>query len=127
MHSPLPNTFTKQSSDDKASFTAAYHKLLELQNTNQLHNSTAHVFDLIQANGTLYSVIDVNEGQTFELDKSKKIYVMCQSAYRSYVATRILVQNGFDAYNYSGGYRLYSSIYNDEVMSKESFPCGMDK
>lgn len=48
-----------------------------------------------------------------ELDKSKKIYVMCQSGLRSYLATRILVQNGFDAYNFTGGYRLYNSIYTE--------------
>ncbi|MBE6131228.1 MAG: CoA-disulfide reductase [Erysipelotrichaceae bacterium] len=48
-----------------------------------------------------------------ELDKSKKIYVMCQSGLRSYLATRILVQNGFDAYNFVGGYRLYNSIYRE--------------
>lgn len=48
-----------------------------------------------------------------ELDKSKKIYVMCQSGLRSYLATRILVQNGFDAYNFVGGYRLYNSIYTE--------------
>ena len=33
---------------------------------------------------------------------------------RSYIATRILVQNGFDAFNFVGGYRLYSSIYSDK-------------
>ena len=49
------------------------------------------------------------------LDKSKKIYVMCQSGLRSYLATRILVQNGFDAYNFIGGYKLYSSIKQDEI------------
>ena len=62
-----------------------------------------------------------------ELDKTKKIYVMCQSGLRSYLATRILVQNGFDAYNFVGGYRLYSSIYKEESLSKECYPCGMDK
>jgi rhodanese-related sulfurtransferase len=39
---------------------------------------------------------------------------MCQSGLRSYLAARILVQNGFDAYNFVGGYRLYSSIVNDK-------------
>ena len=51
---------------------------------------------------------------------------MCQSGLRSYLATRILVQNGFDAYNFVGGYRLYSSIYKEESLSKECYPCGMD-
>ena len=62
-----------------------------------------------------------------ELDKTKKIYVMCQSGLRSYLATRILMQNGFDAYNFAGGFRLYSSIKNEEMLSKQCYTCGMDK
>ena len=62
-----------------------------------------------------------------ELDKSKKIYVMCQSGLRSYIATRILTQNDFDAYNFAGGFRLYSTIKNEEMLSKQCYTCGMDK
>jgi rhodanese-related sulfurtransferase len=62
-----------------------------------------------------------------ELDKTKKIYVMCQSGLRSYLATRILTQNGFDAYNFAGGFRLYSTIKNAEMLSKQCYTCGMDK
>lgn len=59
--------------NDKVAFTTAYHKLLEFQNTTKLRNSTAHIFDLCEANGTLYSIMDVNEGQTFEQDNSEKL------------------------------------------------------
>ena len=45
-----------------------------------------------------------------ELDVSKPAYVHCQSGMRSYVAARILSQRGFDVYNLSGGYRLYSAV-----------------
>ncbi len=62
-----------------------------------------------------------------ELEKDKKIYVMCQSGLRSYLATRILLQNGFDAYNFAGGFRLYSSIKNEEMLSKQCYTCGADK
>ena len=62
-----------------------------------------------------------------ELDKTKKIYVMCQSGLRSYLATRILMQNGFDAYNFAGGFRLYSSIKNEEMLSKQCYTCGMER
>jgi len=41
------------------------------------------------------------------LDRSKPVYVHCKSGMRSYVAARILAQNGFEVYNLSGGYRLY--------------------
>jgi len=62
-----------------------------------------------------------------ELDKAKKVYVMCQSGLRSYLATRILMQNGFEAYNFAGGFRLYSSIKNEELLSKQCYSCGMEK
>ena len=106
-----------------------YHDISSLQNQDVilLDTRTPLEYERGHAEGFINIPVDDLRNRLCELDKSKKIYVMCQSAYRSYVATRILVQNGFDAYNYSGGYRLYSSIYNDEVMSKESFPCGMDK
>ena len=45
-----------------------------------------------------------------ELDRSKRVYVNCYSGLRSYLATRILTQHGFEAYNLSGGYRLYSAV-----------------
>ena len=43
-----------------------------------------------------------------ELDGAKKVCVMCQSGMRSYLACRILSQNGFDCYNIAGGYRWYA-------------------
>ena len=66
--------------NDKVAFTTAYHKLLDFQNTSQLRNSTAHIFDLCEANGTLYSVMDVNEGQTFEQDNSEKLSDILKTA-----------------------------------------------
>jgi len=45
-----------------------------------------------------------------ELDRSKPVYAHCHSGMRSYIAARILSQNGFDVYNLSGGYRLYNSV-----------------
>ena len=44
------------------------------------------------------------------LDRSKPVYVNCRSGLRSYIACRILTQNGYDCFNLSGGYRLYSAI-----------------
>ena len=43
-----------------------------------------------------------------ELPKDKKILVNCASGQRSYFATRLLRQKGFDAYNLSGGYKTYA-------------------
>ena len=52
---------------------------------------------------------------------------MCQSGLRSYLACRILTQNGFSCYNFSGGYRLYETVHLDQLAAKEEYPCGMDR
>lgn len=62
-----------------------------------------------------------------ELDKSKKVYVICQSGLRSYIASRILTGSGFDAYNFAGGFRLYDAVHSDKALAEQSYPCGMDK
>ncbi len=46
-----------------------------------------------------------------EIPKDKTIYVTCQIGLRGYIAARILMQNGYDVYNLSGGYRLYQTIF----------------
>ena len=79
------------------------------------------------AEGFINIPVDELRERLAELDKSKPVYVMCQSGLRSYLATRILMQNGFDAYNFAGGYRLYSAMYYDEVVSKNAYDCGMEK
>ena len=80
-----------------------------------------------RADGFINIPLDDLRERLGELDKTKKIYVMCQSGLRSYLATRILTQNGFDAYNFAGGFRLYSSIKNEELLSKQCYSCGMEK
>ena len=62
-----------------------------------------------------------------ESDDSKPVYVICQSGLRSYIACRILTQNGFDCYNFSGGYRFYASVIHEKQMSECTYPCGMEK
>ena len=80
-----------------------------------------------RADGFINIPLDELRERIGELDKTKKIYVMCQSGLRSYLATRILMQNGFDAYNFAGGFRLYSSIKNEELLSNRCYSCGMEK
>jgi len=45
-----------------------------------------------------------------ELPKDKTIHAYCGVGLRSYIACRILVQNGFDARNLSGGYATYAAF-----------------
>lgn len=50
-----------------------------------------------------------------ELGKEKPVIVYCQAGLRGYYAERILTQNGFEAYNLSGGYKTYSTFDNIEL------------
>lgn len=92
-----------------------------------LDTRTVYEYSRGHADGFLNIPLDSLRERMSELDKSKPVYVMCQSGLRSYLATRILVQNGFDAYNFAGGYRLYSSMYSDKLTSKKAYECGMEK
>jgi len=62
-----------------------------------------------------------------EIEKGKRVYVMCQSGLRSYIAVRILEGHGFEAYNFGGGYRFYDTVTNDRTLIQEAYECGMDK
>ena len=61
-----------------------------------------------------------------ELDRSKPVYVICQSGLRSYIACRILAGHGFTCYNFSGGFRFYDAVTNNRCLTRSSTPCGMD-
>ena len=61
-----------------------------------------------------------------EIPRGKPTYVNCQSGLRSYIACRILAQEGFDCYNLSGGWRLYSTAVKDARAAKAALPCGME-
>ena len=62
-----------------------------------------------------------------ELDKGKPVYVICQSGLRSYIACRILAGNGFECYNFSGGFRFYDAVMNDRCLIESATACGMDQ
>ena len=61
-----------------------------------------------------------------EIERGKPLYVNCQSALRSYIACRILSQNGFDCYNFAGGWRLYDVVMRDAEAKKTALPCGLE-
>lgn len=62
-----------------------------------------------------------------ELDPSKPVYVICQSGVRSYIASRILTQRGFDCFNFSGGYRFFAAVTKERRASNNVMPCGMER
>ena len=62
-----------------------------------------------------------------ELERGKKVYVICQSGLRSYIAARILEGHGFEVYNFAGGFRFYDAVMNDRALIEAALPCGMDR
>ena len=71
--------------------------------------------------------VDELRERMHEIPRGKPVYVMCQSGLRSYIACRILAQHGFTCCNFSGGYRLYETVYRDRCAAQEAFPCGMER
>lgn len=51
-----------------------------------------------------------------EIPKDKPVYVHCHSGLRSYIACRILVENGYDCFNLAGGWRLYESVIHEKTV-----------
>ncbi len=47
------------------------------------------------------------------IPKDKKIAVYCEVGFRGYLATRTLMQLGYDAYNLTGGYKTYKFAKTD--------------
>lgn len=61
-----------------------------------------------------------------EIPKDQTIYVSCQVGLRGYLASRSLSENGYDVKNLDGGWKTYSSVYNQtgskiNQESKEDF------
>lgn len=62
-----------------------------------------------------------------EIEKDKPVYTICQSGLRSYIASRILAGNGYETYNFSGGFRFYDAVMNDRCLIESATACGMDQ
>lgn len=92
-----------------------------------LDTRTAEEYAQGHINGFINIPVDELRQRLEELDSAKPVYVICQSGLRSYIASRILTGNGFDCYNFAGGFRFYDAVKNDRALVEKSFPCGMDK
>ena len=62
-----------------------------------------------------------------QIEPGKPVYVMCQSGLRSYIACRLLAGHGYEAYNFSGGFRFYDAVTNDRRLIEQATACGMDQ
>ena len=81
-----------------------------------LDTRTVGEFDGGHIDGFLNIPVDELRERLGKLDKSKPVYVICQSGLRSYIACRILAGNGFECYNFSGGFRFYDAVMHERPL-----------
>lgn len=79
------------------------------------------------AEGFVNIPVDELRERLDEIPHGKPVYVMCQSGIRSYIACRILMQNGYDCYNFSGGYHFYDIVKKGRRQATSTYSCGMRK
>lgn len=79
-------------------------------------------------NNSLHIPLGQIRSRLDELDKNKTYITYCAVGLRGYIATRILIQNGFKAKNLAGGFRLYKTLncqdkesVNEEYTGPEIF------
>ena len=92
-----------------------------------LDTRTPMEYSMGHVKGFINIPVDELRERIGELDKRKPVYVICQSGLRSYIACRILAGNGFDCYNFSGGFRFYDAVTNGGCLIESTTACGMDK
>ena len=102
--------------------------LTKNKNITLLDTRTVTEYRLGHIEGFKNIPLDSLRDRLDEIDKNKPVYVNCQSGLRSYIACRILTQNGFDCYNLSGGFGFYENVVMNKCAETEgAFPCGMVK
>ncbi|MEW6089119.1 MAG: FAD-dependent oxidoreductase [bacterium] len=79
-------------------------------------------------NGTVknaYNIpIDDLRKRLDEIPRDKRILAFCQVGIRTHNSVRILVQNGFNAYNLSGGYKTYLNYIEAKPGTAPDIPAG---
>lgn len=85
-----------------------------------LDTQTAEEFAEAHFDGAVNIPVDELRGRLTELDKNKKYYVNCYSGLRSYIACRILSQNGYDCSNLAGGIRFFRVVAEGGVYDSVS-------
>ena len=74
--------------------------------------------DMGMIQGSVNIPVDQLRERMHELDKSKQIVVYCAIGVRGYVASRILMQQGFEkVYNFQGGYSTYGCVFCQEEVA----------
>ncbi len=101
-------------------------KISKDKNAVLLDVRTVGEFSRGHINGFKNIPVDELRERINEVEKGKPVYLICQSGLRSYIASRILEGNGYETYNFSGGFRFYDAVVNDHALIERSYACGMD-
>lgn len=102
-------------------------KLLGDASVTLLDVRTAEEYNRGHIDGFINIPVDHLRERLGALDFGKPVYAMCQSGLRSYIAARILAGNGYDCYNFTGGFRFYDAVMNDRCLVEKAAACGMDQ
>ncbi|MCX7614302.1 MAG: FAD-dependent oxidoreductase [Clostridiales bacterium] len=81
---------------------------LDLNSVSLVDVSTRDEVCMGTITGSVNIPVDELRSRMNEIPKEKPVYVFCRVGLRGYIASRILSQNGYDAYNLSGGYKTYN-------------------
>lgn len=68
-------------------------------------------YELSHIESSINIPVDELRSKLTSLDKSKKLYLICLSAIRSYIGCRILTQRGYKCSHLAGGFRIFE-LYN---------------
>ncbi|MGI6217575.1 MAG: FAD-dependent oxidoreductase [Coriobacteriales bacterium] len=87
---------------------------------------TTGEYDKGHFDGSVNIPLDELREHLDEIPHGKQLLVYCHSGLRSYIACRILSQNGFDCENVSGGFGFYQITELDQRLLREGRgPCGL--
>ena len=87
-----------------------WQEVKKLQNPYILDVRTKAEYELSHIDGVQHIELDTIRENLDKINKNQEIYVHCHTGLRSYIACRILKQNGFKVHNITGGYAFYQSI-----------------
>ncbi|KXG76018.1 Coenzyme A disulfide reductase [Fervidicola ferrireducens] len=87
---------------------------LDRQNTVILDVRTKAEYELGHIEGSVNIPVDELRTRLSEIPRDKEIVVYCQVGLRAYIATRILMQNGYKVKNLSGGWKTYKAAMDEK-------------
>lgn len=94
---------------DKMVETITWEEVLKIEEAFILDVRTEEEYKYGHIENAMHIPVDELRENLNKLPTDKKIYVYCHTGLRSYIATRILKDNGFDSVNIMGGFYFYNS------------------